>query len=217
MRKATLVLVVAAIMTISTRLNAGPRCHNPPVLPPQYGWADGQVVHVNIDPHFPPFDREAIQETFEAWQSAVANRITFAFTSEPTPIVDVDGRGENNAVQVDRSFRLIQLNVVARTLPVSEGGHLVRAWMRFSPLIADTHALRNHAAHEIGHTMGLADCRTGCERGTSVMNLVAGVDDRYSGRQAPSACDVVTAREALGFIAPRERLLLARGHYSRWK
>jgi hypothetical protein len=79
--------------------------------------------------------------------------------------------------------------------------------MMLSPNISDLDALKQTAAHEIGHTLGLAECPTCCP-GASVMGTVSPdatgdyFNDTKGGRIQPSNCDAQKANEALGTPNP---------------
>ena len=74
-----------------------------------------------------------------------------------------------------------------------------------SPVVKDPDALTSLMAHEIGHSLGLADCY-GCKRGTTMM---AAFKDDNKGNDvfAPSACDkYVVAAGYLGEHGSQARI-----------
>lgn len=62
-----------------------------------------------------------------------------------------------------------------------------RATMIISPAVTDLDALTSLMAHELGHSMGLADCY-GCKRGTTTMSAFKD-ENKGNDVYSPSECD----------------------------
>lgn len=64
---------------------------------------------------------------------------------------------------------------------------VMRATMIISPVVTDLNALTSLMAHEIGHTLGLADCYE-CRRGTTMMAAFK-AENKGNDVYEPSECD----------------------------
>jgi hypothetical protein len=64
---------------------------------------------------------------------------------------------------------------------------VMRATMILSPTVTDPNALTSLMTHELGHSLGLADCY-GCKRGTTAMSAFKG-DNKGNDVYEPSECD----------------------------
>ncbi len=67
-------------------------------------------------------------------------------------------------------------------------GLLISAWIDFDFATTDPHALRGFMAHELGHGMGLWDCKT-CKKKQTIMNAFPGIN-KDNGLVQPSLCDL---------------------------
>jgi hypothetical protein len=63
----------------------------------------------------------------------------------------------------------------------------MRAVMTIRPVVKDADALTSMMTHELGHSLGLADCY-GCKRGTTAMSAFRD-DNRGNDVYEPSVCD----------------------------
>lgn len=70
----------------------------------------------------------------------------------------------------------------------SNDGSLRSAQITFDFKTTDVTALKSLVAHELGHGMGLWDCKS-CKGGSTIMNGFPGVN-KDNGLVAPSACDI---------------------------
>ena len=68
---------------------------------------------------------------------------------------------------------------------MSNGVRRVR--VTISPLVTDLHALVSLMTHELGHSLGLADCYK-CKRGTTTMSAFRD-DNKDNQVYEPSDCD----------------------------
>ena len=78
--------------------------------------------------------------------------------------------------------------------PLSQGrdGLLISAWIDFDVATTSPKALQGFMAHELGHGMGLWDCKT-CKKNQTIMNGFPGVN-RDNGLVSPSDCDLEVVR-----------------------
>ena len=79
-----------------------------------------------------------------------------------------------------------------RVYSMSNG--VMRATMIVSPTVTDLNALTSLMTHELGHSLGLADCYE-CKRGTTAMSAFKS-ENKGNDVYGPSECDkyVVAAR-----------------------
>jgi hypothetical protein len=72
-------------------------------------------------------------------------------------------------------------------------GLLISAWIDFDFAIVSPQALQGFMAHELGHGMGLWDCKT-CKKKKTIMNGFPGIN-RDNGLIAPSNCDLEVVKQ----------------------
>jgi hypothetical protein len=77
-------------------------------------------------------------------------------------------------------------------LTQSSDGLLVSAWIDFDFATTSPQALQGFMAHELGHGMGLWDCKS-CKKKKTIMNSFPGINDD-NGLLAPSVCDLEVVR-----------------------
>jgi hypothetical protein len=129
-------------------------------------------------------EREAFSRAVNNWNKALYemdSRVVFRISGERESVAEDDA-----SITVLRGIpkgkhRLGQL----RFYSMSNG--VMRATMIISPEVTDLNALTSLMAHEIGHSLGLADCYE-CQRGTTAM---AAFKDKNKGNDVyePSECD----------------------------
>ena len=134
--------------------------------------------------NFKKEETAAFSRAVQNWNSAlkeIDSRIVFTIGGERDDITEDDA-----SITVWRGIpkgkdRLGQLRVYS----MSNG--VMRATLTISPVVTDLNALTSLMAHEIGHSLGLADCYE-CKRGTTAM---AAFKDQNKGNDvyAPSECD----------------------------
>ena len=72
-------------------------------------------------------------------------------------------------------------------------GLLLAAWIDFDFATTNPQALQGFMAHELGHGMGLWDCKT-CKKKKTIMNGFPSINND-NGLIAPSACDLEVVRQ----------------------
>jgi hypothetical protein len=85
-------------------------------------------------------------------------------------------------------------------------GSLRSAQITFDFKTTDVKALKSLVAHELGHGMGLWDCKS-CKGKSTIMNGFPGVN-QDNGLVAPSACDI----QAVKMLFEQERRLAQTNH-----
>ena len=75
----------------------------------------------------------------------------------------------------------------------SSDGMLISAWIDFDFATTNPKALRGYMVHELGHSLGLFDCKS-CQKKKTIMNGFPGINDD-NGLLAPSLCDLEVVRQ----------------------
>lgn len=171
-------------------------------------WRPNTRVHIYfLKDNFSVAETEAFSRAINNWNGALRemdSRIVFIGGGELTSVSENDA-----SVTVMRGVpkgkdRIGQL----RFYSMSNG--VMRATMTISPMVTDLSALTSLMAHELGHSLGLADCYE-CRRGTTTMSAFK---DENKGNDVfePSECDkyvvalgYATATDAQAQLAPAGR------------
>jgi hypothetical protein len=72
-------------------------------------------------------------------------------------------------------------------------GMLLSAWIDFDFATTKPQALQGFMVHELGHGLGLYDCKT-CKKNKTIMNGFSGINNN-NGLIAPSPCDLEVVRQ----------------------
>jgi hypothetical protein len=164
----------------------------PPIGP--YHWpADTEVKVFFVRDMFPPEQRSALLEAMASWTIAgQENGSGVRFTDAGTTDSRMNCRGcltvgRNDVYRRDKRY-------YAFFYPISEGeGQLVSAWIELDFGITKSKALKGFMVHELGHGLGLWDCRT-CKKKQTVMNRFPNMNND-NGLGMPSTCDLATVRD----------------------
>jgi hypothetical protein len=151
------------------------------------GWRwkpNARVRIYYLKDNFNRLETEAFSRAVANWNNAlkeIDSHIVFILGGERESVSE-----DNASITVQRGIpkgkdRLGQL----RFYSMSNG--VMRATMTISPMVTDLNALTSLMAHEIGHSLGLADCYE-CKRGTTAM---AAFKEANKGNDVyePSECD----------------------------
>lgn len=134
--------------------------------------------------NFSKQETEAFSRAVNNWNKAlreIDSRVVFSIEGERESVSE-----DNASVSVLRGIpkgkdRVGQL----RFYSMSNG--VMRASMILSPTVTDLNALTSLMTHELGHSLGLADCYE-CKRGTTAMSAFKG-DNKGNDVYEPSECD----------------------------
>jgi hypothetical protein len=177
------------------------QCQPGKTSPEAFGWRwkpDAVVRVYYLKGHFKETEIAALSRAVNNWNDALKemdNGIRFIVGGESESVVRDDA-----SITVMRGIpaKKERLGEI-RFFSTSNG--VVRMIMTMRPVVTDPDALTSLMTHELGHSLGLADCYE-CKRGTTAM---AAFKDNNKGNDVyqPSACDkyVVAAGYASQSIA----------------
>jgi hypothetical protein len=152
-----------------------------------------------------------LKDSFDEAQSAALSR---AVNNWNQALKEIDSRiffivgGEREGVSKDDASLTVMRGIPTKTERLAEikfystSNGVTRMIMTIRPVVTDPSALTSLMTHELGHSLGLADCYE-CRRGTTAMSAFK---DNNKGNDVyePSACDkyVVAAGYASQTGAP---------------
>jgi hypothetical protein len=170
------------------------------------GWRWKLNTHVRLyylKGNFSATEVQALSRAVNNWNSAleeIDSRIVFIIGGERKSVVEDDA-----SITVMRGMpkgkeRLGEIKFYSMSNGVN------RMVVTISPVVNDLNALTSLMAHEIGHSLGLADCY-GCRRGTTTMAAFKD-DNKGNDVYEPSECDkyVVVAGYA-GDVSVQARMV----------
>ena len=151
------------------------------------GWRWKPNTHVRLyylKSNFSGTETEALSRAVNNWNNAlreIDSRIVFINGGERESVVEDDA-----SIMVMRGIpkgkeRLGEIKFYSMSNGVN------RMVVTISPVVTDLNALTSLMAHEIGHSLGLADCY-GCRRGTTTMAAFKD-DNKGNDVYEPSECD----------------------------
>lgn len=147
-------------------------------------WKQGTVVRVYyLKDNFSRAETEALARAVNNWNEAL---------KEIDSLVAFIINGESDGVARDGTSITVMRGIPSKKERVGEIKLHSRANGRtqlvvtISPAITEMNALTSLLTHELGHTLGLADCY-GCKRGTT--GMAAFKDKKGNDVYAPSECD----------------------------
>lgn len=163
------------------------QCHPGKTSTVAMGWRWKPNSHVRVyylKNSFSAAEEGALTRALNNWKNAlreIDSSISFTIGGERDNVTE-----ENTSVTVLRAVpkgkdRLGQIKLYS----MSNGTE--SALMIISPAVTDLDALTSLMAHEIGHTLGLADCYE-CKRGTTTMAAFRS-DNKGNDVFEPSECD----------------------------
>lgn len=182
----------AAAEGVTSRASAGvatmPRqCRPGETSPGAIGWRwkPGTVVKVYyLRGHFSEAEAGSLSRAVDNWNKAlkeIGSPVDFVVSGEREGVVR---EGASITVLRGTPRRKERLGEVRFYAP-STGGILMTVTM--SPVVTDRSALTSLLAHELGHSLGLADCYE-CRRGTTAMAAFKS-NNKGNNVYQPSACD----------------------------
>jgi hypothetical protein len=151
------------------------------------GWRWKPNTHVRLyylKSNFSRTEAQALSLAVNNWNGAlreIDSSVVFTIGGERESIVE-----DNASITVMRGIpkgkeRLGEIKFYSMSNGVN------RMLVTISPVVTDLNALTSLMAHEIGHSLGLADCY-GCRRGTTTMAAFKD-DNKGNDVYEPSECD----------------------------
>jgi hypothetical protein len=151
------------------------------------GWRWKPNTHVRLyylKSNFNRTEAQALSLAVNNWNGAlreIDSHVVFTIGGERESIVE-----DNASITVMRGIpkgkeRLGEIKFYSMSNGVN------RMLVTISPVVTDLNALTSLMAHEIGHSLGLADCY-GCRRGTTTMAAFKD-DNKGNDVYEPSECD----------------------------
>lgn len=159
-----------------------------------YYWPPDSTVKVYFTRNlFTPEQRLRLAQAMVVWTDAaqiVGADVRFVDAGDSDSLVNCQGCLTVTRSEVYKRDR----KHYAFFYPLSQnrGGLLISAWIDFDVAITNPQALQGFMAHELGHGMGLWDCKT-CKKKQTIMNGFPGIN-RDNGLVAPSQCDLEVVR-----------------------
>lgn len=190
----TVVLFVAAVEIVAqkSRKTCVTNRNAPPVS--AYYWPPDTDVKVYFKREmFTPEQRAMLFVAMETWSKAAIETgagISFTYYGEVEQIANCSGCLTVTRREVHKYDR--KHYAFFSPLKQSSDGLLISAWIDFDFATTRPQALQGFMVHELGHGMGLWDCKT-CGKKRTIMNGFPGINDD-NGLLAPSACDLEVVR-----------------------
>lgn len=186
-------LFAGAAHAQSTALSCTANRTAPPVG--SYYWpADSDVKVYFRRAMFTPEQRSTLLGAMQIWNLAakqISADVRFSYAGETDKDITCEGclliaRAEVHKYNPEAYAFFLPLRMDRK-------GRLGLAEIQFDFKTTSPQALQGYMVHELGHGLGLWDCRT-CEKKRTVMNGFPGIN-RDNGLVTPSACDVEVVKE----------------------
>jgi len=199
----TLVTVALLIISVAgVQAQESPRiCKTERNAPPSnsYFWPPDSIVKVYfVRNMFTPEQRHTMSAAMIEWTEAASK------VGANVKFVDA---GESDSVTTCRNCLTVTRREVYKhdrkhysffyPLRQDERGLLVSAYIDFDFATTSHQALQGFMSHELGHGMGLWDCKN-CGKKQTIMNGFPGIN-RDNGLIAPSDCDIAVVKEVYDF------------------
>jgi hypothetical protein len=163
------------------------QCKPGKTSPEAHGWRWKQGTPVRVfylKDNFSAAEVEALSRAVHSWNNALRemdSRIAFTIGGERETVAK-----DHASVTVVRGVPRVRERVgETRFYSMSNGS--ARLTMTINPVVTNLGALTSLMTHELGHSLGLADCYE-CRRGTTAMAAFKG-DNKGNDVYEPSVCD----------------------------
>src|SRR5688572_6208169 len=191
----TLILILIIPIAVNAQ-QAGQVCTTNRNAPPTsaYYWPPDTTVKVYFTRNlFTPEQRLRLFKAMTVWTDAaekVGADIKFVDAGDSDSLINCEGCLTITRSEVYKRDR----KHYAFFYPLSRdrNGLLISAWIDFDVATISPKALQGFMAHELGHGMGLWDCKT-CHKKQTIMNGFSGIN-RDNGLVSPSKCDLEVVR-----------------------
>jgi Dual-action HEIGH metallo-peptidase len=163
------------------------QCEPGKTSPEAMGWRWRQNTPVRVyylKDNFSVAETEALSRAVNNWNSAlqeIDSQIVFIIGGESEIVA-----GDHASITIKRGIPRVQKRVGETRFHLMANG-MARLTVTINPVVTNLDALTSLMTHELGHSLGLADCYE-CRRGTTAMSAFKG-DNKGNDVYAPSACD----------------------------
>lgn len=168
--------------------------HNAPPVNAYY-WPPDTNVRVYLKQGmFTGEQRAILLAAMKSWSDSAAHTetgITFSYAGEIDAFATCNGCLTITRREVYRNDR--KHYALFNPLQRHSDGLLVSAWIDLDLAITAPKALQGYMAHELGHGLGLWDCKS-CKKKKTIMSGFPGVN-KDNGLIAPSTCDLEVVRQ----------------------
>lgn len=168
--------------------------HNAPPVNAYYWPPDTNVKVYLKRGMFTDEQRAALLAAMKSWSDSAVHieaGIRFSYAGEIDQLASCKGCLTVTRREVYRTDR--QHYAFFNPLQHDSDGLLVTAWIDFDFATTKPQALQGFMAHELGHGMGLWDCKS-CQKKRTIMNAFPGIN-KDNGLTAPSTCDLEVVRQ----------------------
>jgi hypothetical protein len=196
MKAALAILLLLLPTAIGHSQNAEPVCVTNQNAPPvsAYYWPPDTAVRVYlVRDMFTDEQMQTLRAAMDNWTRVakqVGAGVNFRYAGLTEELVTCNGCLTVTRREVFKTDR--KHYAFFNPLQKDESGLLVSAWIDFDFSTTDAQALRGFMAHELGHGMGLWDCKS-CKKRETIMNAFPGIN-KHNGLIEPSPCDVAVVK-----------------------
>jgi hypothetical protein len=148
---------------------------------------------------FTPEQRKALRTAMTTWSDTAAQTgagVSFSYTGEVDQVAKCDGCLTVTRREVHKHNR--KAYAFFNPSEQDSSAQLRSAWIDFDFATTKPEALQGFMVHELGHGMGLLDCKT-CKKNKTIMDGFSGInsDDHLA---APSDCDLEVVRQVYKLV-----------------
>ena len=196
----SLVTLLCSLVVIVANVNAHASnavCTTNRNAPPSntYFWPPNSTVKVYfVRKMFSPEQRQTLSAAMDDWTKAaedVGANVKFVDAGEADSVTNCRGCLTITRREVYKHDR--KHYAFFYPLRQDRDGLLVSAWIELDVAITNARALQGFMSHELGHGMGLWDCKS-CGNKQTIMNGFPGIN-RDNGLTSPSRCDLEVVRQ----------------------
>jgi hypothetical protein len=187
------ILTIFGVAT-AQQIEACAENRNAPPVSAYYWPPDTEVKVYLVRDMFTEEQQQTLFAAMKDWtnaSNAVGAGVRFKYAGEVSGLVSCDGCltvTRREVFKYDRKHYAF-FNPLKR----DDQGLLISAWIDFDFSTTKPQALRGFMAHELGHGMGLWDCKT-CKKKQTIMNAFPGIN-KDNGLIEPSVCDLEVVKQ----------------------
>jgi hypothetical protein len=191
----TLILFVAAVEVVAQgREEVCITNRNAPPVNAYYWPPDTEVRVFFVRGMFTPEQRATLFAAMKTWSdsnSQTGAGVSFSYVGDVQQVATCKGCLTVTRREVYKNDS--QHYAFFNPLRQDQDGLLVSAWIDFDFATTKPQALEGYMLHELGHGMGLWDCKS-CKKNKTIMNGFPSIN-KDNGLITPSNCDLKVVRE----------------------